>query len=146
MPAPKSSKNKITAAQEATFLNLHNKVIKERTVVLKKLSKKELITWAAYLETTLLCERIVYKRAIAKRNVGGGMQTTKKATTSQRLIPEVIADLLKAGDEVTEKTILNRLAEYPEVKESKDLYELISVNAVKEYLAAYNKILRKPFV
>jgi hypothetical protein len=141
MATKKTAKPKITKTQEAMFVELKDKVMQSRIPLLNKLSKSDLVKWAAHLETTLFCERIAYTTAIAKRAVGGGMKVTKKALDSNRLVPEAIADLLLNGKEITKKNIYEQLGEYPEVQNSKLGFEIVSENAVKEYVRAYRKTL-----
>lgn len=138
----KISKRKISPTLQAHFVELQNKVMQERAELLKKLTKSDLVTWAAYLETTLFCERIVHETALAKRKVGGGMQNTEKALTSKVLVPKAIDDLVAAGLTVTEQSMKDQIQKYPELQGSKTFNELISENAIKQHLKNFNKTLR----
>ena len=137
----KISKQKIPPAVEARFLELKSTVMQERAVLLKKLSKSDLVTWAAHLETTLFCERIVHAAAFAKRSVGGGMKDTEKARVSKVLVPKAIDNLVAAGLNVTEQSIKDQLMKYPELQGEKTLDEVISGNAIKQHLKNFNKTL-----
>jgi hypothetical protein len=135
----KNPNRKITQGQKVLFAELQNKVMKGRFLVLKKLSKMDLITWAAYLETTLACERIVHKVAMKKRaEVGGGMKVTEKALTSKALVPKAIGELVTAGKKVTYNAIKDVLETYPEIKRN-GLEAVISENAIKTHLKDHNR-------
>ena len=135
----KNPNRKITQGQKVLFAELQNKVMQERFLVLKKLSKKDLITYAAYLETTLACERIAHTVALKKRaGVGGGMKVTEKALTSRALVPKAIGELVIAGKKVTYNAIKDVLETYPEVKKS-GFETVISENAIKTHLREFNR-------
>lgn len=144
MPKRKISQ-KMTTAQKEQFIALVGKVMTSRYQILQTLTKDELVVQAAYLEVALFCERIASDTARIKRVNHGGMKATKKAIDSNRLVPNAITDLLLAGQEITSNNIYEQLAKYPEVINAQKGDEPFSENAVKEYLAAYNKILYKPF-
>jgi hypothetical protein len=143
MSERKTSK-KMTAAQEKQLIALLGKVMTSRYPILQTLSKDELVSRAAYLEVVLLCECIARDKAREKRVNPGGRKATKKAIESNRLVPNAIADLLLADQEITFNNIVKKLAEYPEVRDAKLDDEPYSDYAVKEYLAAYNKLLNRP--
>lgn len=138
----KNPNRKITQGQKALFAELQNKVMQDRFLVLKKLSKNDLITWAAYLETTLACERIVHKVALKKRaGVGGGMKLTEKALTSKALVPRAINELVTAGKKVTYNAIKDVLETFSEVKKS-GFETVISENALKTQLREFNRVCK----
>jgi len=143
MPERKVSQ-KMTAAQEKQLIALFGKVMTSRYPILQRLTKDELVSRAAYLEVALWCERIARDKAREKRVNSGGRKATKKAIESNRLVPNAIADLLLANQKITFNNIVEQLAKYPEVRDAKLDDEPYSDFAVKEYLAAYNKLLNKP--
>ena len=135
---------KMTAAQKDQFISLVGKVMTSRSQILQTLTKDELVVRAAYLEVALFCERIAIEEARKKRVNSGGRKATKKTIESNRLVPNAIVDLLLAGQEINSNNIFEQLDKYPEVRNAKLGDELFSENAVKEYLAAYNRMLYVP--
>lgn len=143
MPERKNSQ-KMTAAQKEQLVALFGKVMTSRYPTLQTLSKDELVSWAAYLELALWCEGIARDKAREKKVNSGGRKATKEAIESKRLVQNALIDLLLAGQEITFNSIQEQLAKYPEVRDAKPGDEPYSDYAVKEYLAAYRKLLHNP--